>query len=595
MAKHNLDYVMDRADEIIAAYTSGVVASTRESVHGIFSGGKDALEVLFGQDVAAKYDYTRMPIPPTLTQGLNRLAQKIGDMPGLKVHPASTKPLARKSAYDRQLLVEWMDKKSKLKLLLPQISRWTPPYGYGVYVLNNKTVRSGGKEVVFPHVMLRDPKTTFPSHWAVGTQPKELVTLRRVEGTTIKALYGVDVPTDRVAGASGATVKYVGLDAGYLLPNIGDNTGGVPITNGVTVAEFRDKTGTYVYLPDAGHLLDYIPSITGIPPFRIETRFDFRELGGQYDHIIGLLAMESRLNVLAQAYMADAINRETNIIGADGLAQRYTRGKKAMNWLPPGSRVESPQTNLPYQAFQLMGAVNQQLRDGASYPRTDDAQSNISFITGEGIQQLQASLTLEIGEYQIMRADTLEEIDAMRLEWFEAIAGGQVVTLNIHGKRLSVDPEKLIRELYETERTHGILSGFDRPAQIVTAIQLLQAKIVDLETVRQSLSGLGDINEIVNNIRSADAQTAMFTFLAGAAQQGDPAAKAALVEIQNKPAMMEKTLAKYFTPQEPQLSPEEAAFLGQGTEQAPLNSSTVLARLNASGSAALGAQTVGRV
>ena len=46
-------------------------------------------------------------------------------------------------------------------------------------------------------------------------------------------------------------------------------------------------------------------------------------------------------------------------------------------------------------------------------------------------------------------------------------------------------------------------------------------------------------------------------------QQGSQEALLAIVDIFNKPGNMGNILKKYFTPQEPQMSPEEQMFLEQ--------------------------------
>src|SRR5690606_37327315 len=87
-----------------------------------------------------------------------------------------------------------------------------------------------------------------------------------------------------------------------------------------------------------------------------------------------------------------------------------------------------------------------------------------------------------------------------------------------------------------------------------------------------------------------------------AAQQGDPRAIMALIEMLPDDEQ-KRVFKKYFTPEEPQMSPEEAAmagmgqpdpmaelFSGGGTDITP-----VLSRLSAGGSPAGGVQAVARV
>jgi len=76
-------------------------------------------------------------------------------------------------------------------------------------------------------------------------------------------------------------------------------------------------------------------------------------------------------------------------------------------------------------------------------------------------------------------------------------------------------------------------------------------------------------------------------------------ARMALIEINQHPDKKEQVLLKFFTPQEPQMSPEEEQFVqGPGGPEIPGDSrsvSTVLSRLEQSGATEGGVQTVGRL
>ena len=50
------------------------------------------------------------------------------------------------------------------------------------------------------------------------------------------------------------------------------------------------------------------------------------------------------------------------------------------------------------------------------------------------------------------------------------------------------------------------------------------------------------------------------------AQQGDPKALMAVIEVRKNPNDMQSILEKFYTPKEPQMSPEEEALLGGGPQ-----------------------------
>ena len=112
------------------------------------------------------------------------------------------------------------------------------------------------------------------------------------------------------------------------------------------------------------------------------------------------------------------------------------------------------------------------------------------------------------------------------------------------------------------------MASFDEPQKIVTGLQLLQAGIIDRQTLQEEMDGLENITAINDRITKEKAERVLFESLLQRSQQGDQGALLAIVDIFNKPAQMGDVLKLYFTPQEPQMSPEEEAFVqtqaGQG-------------------------------
>ena len=99
------------------------------------------------------------------------------------------------------------------------------------------------------------------------------------------------------------------------------------------------------------------------------------------------------------------------------------------------------------------------------------------------------------------------------------------------------------------------------------ALQLsadLQARIVDRRTMQENLGGLDNVSLINERIDQDMAKEMLLQSLGARASQGDPAADMALVEIMDRPGGAVTTLKKLFTPQEPEMSPEEAAMAQMG-------------------------------
>ena len=86
-----------------------------------------------------------------------------------------------------------------------------------------------------------------------------------------------------------------------------------------------------------------------------------------------------------------------------------------------------------------------------------------------------------------------------------------------------------------------------------------------------------NIPAINERIRKQKAEDLLFETLLARANQGDAQATMAVVEIYKQPDDMQMILNKFFTPEEPQLSPEEMAMMGQ--QQMPQLSQGGLAQM----------------
>jgi hypothetical protein len=175
-------------------------------------------------------------------------------------------------------------------------------------------------------------------------------------------------------------------------------------------------------------------------------------------------------------------------------------------------------------------------------------------------------MSLMIGEYRDILQDALQELDAKRLEMDElmfdkskALVGFRKGSAFSESYKPSVD----IAKNYRTRRVYGVMAGFDEPQKIVTGLQLKQAGIIDTQTLQDNLTGLDNIQSVNERIRREKAETVLFETLLARANQGDQQAVMAVIEIYKNPDDMQSILNKFYTPEEPQLSPEEQALMGQ--------------------------------
>ena len=94
-------------------------------------------------------------------------------------------------------------------------------------------------------------------------------------------------------------------------------------------------------------------------------------------------------------------------------------------------------------------------------------------------------------------------------------------------------------------------------------MQLLQAGVIDIETLQDNIDGLDNIAKVQERIRKNKAENVLFESVLARSAQGDPAATMAVIAIYEYPAEMTDILKLFYTPQEPQMTPEEEAYIQQ--------------------------------
>ena len=353
--------------------------------------------------------------------------------------------------------------------------------------------------------------------------------------------------------------------------------------SGEVILEYMNLEGTYILHPASRKILDFVPNpLQSGPAFVVAKRFSFDKLQGQFDQVIGLMASMAKINILSVIAMEDAVFTETNIIGELESGQ-YRKGRNSINYLSPGSQVVKPVNNLPYQLFESVGRLERQLRVVAGYPVQDDAISPNSFVTGRGLEELEAGVGAMVSEYHTILENALQEVDSKRLELDQKLFGRQRKPISGTYKGASFaenyTPATDIDSNFVTKRKYGAMASFDAPNKIITGLQLLQAGIIDKETMQQEMDGLENLTQINERIVKQKTEDILYSMLLQQSQQGDKGAMMAVVEIYNNPKNMGNILEKYFTTQGEEPSPEEQQVLQQAQapqQQGPPNLAALL-------------------
>ena len=548
-------------------YDNQSAYSTRGRIRAIMNGGPDGIMALLGDQIQGFQDF-QIPVPNLMMSGLEHLSQKIGRIPNLKVDVPNNKDSDRARAKADKIarIVTSYDDTQKLDLQMPQVGRWLPGYGFAVWVIREK---KGPDGTPYPCAELRDPYNCFPGYFGADQQPKEMAIIRRVPKPALTKAYPQF--SDKINSKDFYKANNLGIGSAYASAYTDSYNGSWANSNGEgdLIAEYYNEEGTYIFHMTSGTILDFIPNpLDSGPSFVVAKKFAFDRLQGQYDQIIGLMASMAKINVMSIIAMEDAVFTETNISGEIESGQ-YRKGRFAVNYLAPGTQVSKPASNVPYQIFQQIDRIERQLRVGGSYPVSDDSQSPLSFATGRGLEELGASMSLMIREYHTVMSDAIEMIDAKRLEFDEKMYGGRSKELSGYYNNQffseKYDPSTDIQGAYKTRRVYGAMAGYDEPQKIVTGLQLLQAGIIDTQTLQENLDGLDNLSMVNSRITKEKADKVLFDSLLAQAQQGDPKATMAVIQIRKTPDNMQSILDKFYTAEQPEIPEQEQELLGGAT------------------------------
>ena len=556
-----------------ANLTSGKNVQNRQvsksRIKAILNGGPDGIKALLG-DTMESSDADLLPAPNMLQSGIDRLAQKISGVPQVRVDVPNEVDSARAKNRAEKLerIVTSYDEKQNLNLQLAQASRWLPGYGFCAWVITTKRDSNG---YFYPSAELRDPYDTFPGNFGPDQKPRELAVVRRVPRYKLAQIYPEfakeilkqDDEDDTGQEYQDYATPFMSYDTNRE-QQWEDNT-----SQGVRIIEYYDQGGTYIIFPERNLILDFIPNTLSTPPFVFIKRVSFDQLKGQYDHVIGLMAMMAKINIMSAIAMEDSVFTETNISGEIESGQ-YRKGRFAVNYLAPGTQVSKPQNNMPYQLFQQVDRLERQLRMVGGYPVTDDSQSPNSFVTGAGLSELNSTMSLMINEYRELIKVGLTEMDAKRLEMdtimsYQTGISKKPIAGYLNGTAFSENYQPLadIGGDYRTRRIYGVMAGFDEPQKIVTGLQLLQAGVIDIETLQDNIDGLENVAKVQERIRKNKAETVLYDSILARSSQGDPQATMAAIAIYENPGDVLEILRQFYTPEEPQMTPEQMALIQQ--------------------------------
>ena len=539
----------------------------KEIIRAICGGSEEGLRALLG-DLGDVSPYS-VPSANLVLSGLTRLGQKLGRVPDLRVDAPDDTKSSVKRAEKRAKIIAASDHLDRMHKLLGQNGMWLPGYAFTAWVVREKRTPWGEP---YAGVTLLDPYSTYPAVAGIGEQPSDMAYVYRRSARELAEMY----PQHRTAllGRSMSSGGVLLDPSDYPMQTANTWMGGSPgqHQSGVEIAEYYDRDGCWVIVPEKRIMLEHYPNPLSRPQFVVMERHSYDRPVGQYDHVIGLQATIAQLNSLAAIAIKDSVFLETNVTG-ELLSGQYRKGRHAVNYFTPGTQISKPQSSLPYQLFQQEDRYEKQFRTTAGYSVVDDGISPAAQATGQGIDRLNAGVDLEIKQYLGIIDDGLELVDSLKLEWTEKCYGGRILQLRgvIGGEAFNetYDPATVINGEHFTRRTFGAMAGIDDQNKISALLLLMQGGILDPQTILEEMDlGGRSVGAVQNRNKKHAADRIIMAMLETRAAQGDPAAAMAAIEIRGG-ADPDEVLKRLFTPQEPEMSPEEEAFLGQGQPAEP--------------------------
>lgn len=562
----------------------------RHMTRAILNGGADAVQMLISDS-----DMEHLPAANLMHSGIERLAQKMIDVPTVRVDPPPThdSAAARRRSEKRERIVDGYDRAARLQMQMPQAARWLAGYGFSVWAVTSGVTRHGHP---FPLAELRDPFAALPGPWGVHQQPDDIAFIRQVPYRKLRRLY------PRLPGIRpGAARRAWG--GGLLL---GSQTGSWESPNDtdvVRVVEYRNSTGTWMVLEEGNILLDFEETPEGMGTnFVVAKRFAFDQLIGQFHHAVGLQQMLARMNVLAFLSTSDDVFAETNVFG-DMYSDKYRKGRGQINEFDLNSRVErGTGGSQNFEAFQQTDRLERQARLMGAYPVTDDSQSPSAWITGKGMQELTAGSDNVKEEYELVFTHALMDLDYKRLCYDQKMwpdlkrpIPGQSEKQTGHE---SYTPSSHIDSDFVTRRIYGILSGMDSSSKLVGMLQMAQAGWMDNLTAMENISGIDDPQKVRDRLDSQKAESmleqAMMAAIQGTAQMDPRILRVLIDDLPEGPR--KQRFEEVFFP-EPEEGQEVDPITGAAMEPEPLaqpgeDPTTILSRLMSTGSTTSGVQTV---
>ena len=346
-------------------------------------------------------------VPNLLAQGVDQLAARIASVTPQVVF-ASAKPgqraSDRRAQHAKRVINGWWAETS-MPQKMPRRARHLVAYGL------NAVVVSYDPDEGFPEWSIRDPKTCYPS---VDIQPgkvcEDAVFTYKRSGAWLKN-HGYGAALEYLGQRDPMTVNVTQYT---LVEKINEDSGRTLVLAGT------NPNSDYL-IPWAGSmpmnvnavLLEHVPA-DDAPKVFISTRLSLDEVGGQFDTMLGMYALQARLMALEEIAVEKGIFPDTYLVSRAGEVARFIDGphdgRTGKINVIAGGDIKEIVTQPGYQTNGIIDRLERAQRLTGGIPSEFGGESGSNIRTGRrGDAVLSAVIDFPVAEAQSILAKSLEE------------------------------------------------------------------------------------------------------------------------------------------------------------------------------------------
>lgn len=240
---------------------------------------------------------------------------------------------------------------------------------------------------------------------------------------------------------------------------------------------------------------------------------------GQFDHVIGILKAQAKLNAIMMAHSWRLVFGETNITGEIISNQgQYAEGPGAVNVIQPfpgatSAGVQKSVNQMSQQSLELSQQLERGVRIAGGFPAQLSGEPVATIATGKGTEQLLTAVDDNTNYYQTVLGDALRRAFAVIPE----------MARNMGAEDADMFTTDTVLKL-------NYLSGSD-PSETVRLLQMQGAGNLSSETIMARMPEIDDPQHEQQRTDSEALDKAVLQSITAQAQQVDPTTGQPMISV----------------------------------------------------------------